>query len=132
MRVSSAIGPNGRLVTASEKLPPSLNETVHLDQLADIGFDGLVTGRVGAHVGLGVAVDPDPLVGPGEGAGKLPPDEIGSPFPSAMPSVSANRMPAPSAEARTTGRPVAFWFTGVWACTTQGMSTRTAQWPPVR
>ena len=39
----------------------------HLDQLADIGFDRLVTGGVGAHVRLGVAVDPDPLVGPVEG-----------------------------------------------------------------
>ena len=38
----------------------------------------------------------------------------------------ANRMPAPSAEARTTGRPVASWFV-VWACTTQGMNTRTAR-----
>ena len=44
-----------------------------------------------------------------------------------MPSVSANRMPAPSAEARTTGRPVASWFTGVWACTTQGTSSRAAR-----
>ena len=30
--------------------------------------------------------------------------EKGSPFPSAMPEVSANRMGAPSAEARITGR----------------------------
>ena len=47
----------------SEKLYPSVNETFTLILLADVGFDGLVTGRVGAYVGLGVAVDPDPLVG---------------------------------------------------------------------
>ena len=38
---------------------------------------------------------------------------IGSPFPSSMPSVSANRMPAPCAAARTLGRPVAGVFAGV-------------------
>ena len=59
---------------AERQAGPSLREVVrvrerdsHLDQLADIGFDSLVTGRVGAHVRLGVAVDPDPLVGPGVG-----------------------------------------------------------------
>ena len=46
---------------------PVRERDFHLDQLADIGFDRLVTGRVGAHVSLGVAGDPDPLVGPGEG-----------------------------------------------------------------
>ena len=33
VRVSSAIGPNGRLVTASVKLAPSLNETFTLISL---------------------------------------------------------------------------------------------------
>ena len=35
---------------------------LHLDQLAGIGVDETVPGRVGADVGLGVAVHPDPLV----------------------------------------------------------------------
>ena len=46
---------------------PVRERDLHLDQLADIGFDRLVRGGVGAHVRLGHAVDPDPLVGPGEG-----------------------------------------------------------------
>ena len=45
-------------------------------------------------------------------------------MPSAMFSVSANRMPAPCAEARTTGRPVAGWFAGVWAWTDEEMGSR--------
>ena len=67
MRVSSAI-------RAEQQAGPSLREAgsvperdFHLDQVADIGFDRLVTGRVGAYVGHGVAVDPDPLVVPVEG-----------------------------------------------------------------
>ena len=49
---------------------------------------------------------------------------IGSPFPSSMFSVSANRMPAPCAAARTTGRPVADWFGGVWAWTDEEVGSR--------
>ena len=63
----STIGPKGRLVLASEKLSASVNETLTLISLPTSALTSLVTGGVGAHVPLGVAVDPDPLVGPVEG-----------------------------------------------------------------
>ena len=67
----SATGPNGRLVTSLREVVPVRERDSHLDQLADIGFDRLVTGGVGAHVRLGHAVDPDPLVGPVEESTKV-------------------------------------------------------------
>ena len=61
-RVDRAEGQAGQRL---REAPQVHERDSHLDQLADVVVDELVPLRVGTHLGLGLAVDPEPAVGEG-------------------------------------------------------------------